>query len=118
MDINNLINYMNFSNIIWQILTPIIFSIADIITGFIQAVINKNVDSSVMRNGLLHKILIIIVIILSFVADLTFSLNFVSKIICGYVIIMETTSILENLKKSGVEVGKITEILKDKEAKK
>lgn len=118
MELETILNTLNFSNIIWQILTPIIFSLADVLTGFIQAVINKNVDSSVMRNGLLHKILIIIVVFLGFVIDATFSINIVAKIICSYIIIMELTSILENLKKAGLDFGPVTEILKNKEVKK
>lgn len=117
MELETILNTLNFSNITWQILTPIIFSLADILTGFIQAVINKNVDSSVMRNGLLHKILIIIVVFLGFVIDATFSINIVAKIICSYIIIMELTSILENLKKAGLDFGPVTEILKNKEVK-
>lgn len=114
MEIQEILQNLNFSSIAWQILAPCIFSLCDVLTGFIQAVINKDVDSQVMRNGLLHKVLIIIIILLSFVADLSLNLSFVSKIVCGYVILMETTSILENLKKSGVDIGKLTEILKNK----
>ncbi len=114
MEVNEIINNLNFSSIIWQILTPIIFSLADIITGFIQAVINKNVDSSKMRTGLLHKILIILIVLLSFVLDMAFSLTFVSKIVCGYVVIMEIMSITENLSKAGIDIGKLTDILKIK----
>lgn len=114
MDINELLINLNFSNIIWQIITPIIFSLADIITGFIQAVINKNVDSSKMRTGLLHKILIIFIIILSFLLDITFSLTFVSKTVCVYVIIMELMSIAENITKAGIDIGKLANLLKIK----
>lgn len=114
MEIQEILNTLNFSSITWQLLTPVIFSLADVITGFIQAVINKNVDSQVMRTGLLHKVLVTMIIFLSFVIDITFSLDFVSKIVCTYVIIMELTSILENLKKAGIEVGKLTEILTSK----
>ena len=112
MEIEEIIKTLNFSNIIWQILAPIIFSLADVLSGFVQAVINKNVDSSKMRSGLLHKVLIILIVILSFIADITFSLSFLSKIVCIYVIIMETMSILENLKKAGINLGKLTEIIK------
>ena len=114
MEIQEIINTINFSSISWQILTPLIFSLSDVITGFIQAVINKNVDSQVMRTGLLHKVLITIVVLLSFLADITFSLTFVSKIVCIYVIIMESTSILENLKRARLNVGKLTDILLEK----
>jgi toxin secretion/phage lysis holin len=114
MEIQEILQNLDFSSIAWQILAPCIFSLCDVLTGFIQAVINKDVDSQVMRTGLLHKVLIIIVILLSFVADISLNLNFVSKIVCGYVMLMETTSILENLKKAGVDIGKLTEILKNK----
>lgn len=49
MEFQTLLSNVNFSNFIWQILTPVVLSGVDIITGYIQAVINKNVDSSVMR---------------------------------------------------------------------
>lgn len=114
MDIQEIIQSLNFSSIIWQILTPCIFSLCDILTGFIQAIINKELDSKIMRNGLLHKVLIILVILLSFIMDLTFNLGFVSKVVCSYVILMELTSILENIKKAGIDIGKLTEILKNK----
>lgn len=114
MEIQEIINTLNFSSIAWQILTPLIFSLSDVITGFIQAVINKNVDSQVMRTGLLHKVLITLLVLLSFIADIAFSLNFISRIVCIYVIIMESTSILENLKKAGIEFGRLTEILVEK----
>lgn len=117
MELQEILENINFSNIAWQILAPLIFSFCDIVTGFIQAIINKNVDSQIMRTGLLHKVLIIIIILISFIADFSFNINFVSKIVCGYVIIMETTSILENMKKAGLDVGKLTEIVKNKEGR-
>ena len=79
MDIKELVEILNFSNIGWQILTPVIFSLFDISTGVIQAIINHDLDSSKMRSGLWHKVLVIIAIIMSFMIDITFTLNFVSK---------------------------------------
>lgn len=114
MELNQIIDGLNFSSILWQILTPIIFSLSDIVTGFIQAVINQNLESQKMRKGLLHKILIILLVLLSFVADMTFSLNFISKFICAYIILMETISIFENLSKAGLDFGKLSDLLKIK----
>ena len=105
---------LQFSNIIWQIITPLIFSFADIITGYIQAVINKNVDSQVMREGLLHKMLLIVVLILSFIMQFAFGLTFISVSVCLYICLMETTSILENLQKAGIDL-KIIDFLKGSE---
>ena len=112
MDLENLINTLNFSSIIWQIATPLIFSLCDVLTGFIQAIINNEVLSKVMREGLLHKSLIIIIVFLSFVASLTFNISLISKTVCIYVIVMETMSIVENLGKAGIKIEIIDKILK------
>lgn len=109
-----LIDKLNFSSIIWQIVTPLIFSLADVITGYIQAFINKNVDSQKMRTGLLHKILVILVIVLSFIIQFAFNINYIASVVSIYVVLMEIVSILENLKKAGVDIGRLGNILKDK----
>ena len=114
MELNEIIETLDFSSILWQILTPIIFSLSDVLTGFIQAIINNNLDSKIMRHGLLHKVLIILLVILSFVVDKTFNLPILSKIVCIYIIVMETISIFENLKKAGLNFGKLTDLLKIK----
>lgn len=110
-----LMQSLNFSNIIWQVLTPLIFSSLDILTGYIQAVINKNVDSKVMREGLLHKCLLIVAILVGYVVEYAFGINAVAQVITIYICIMEVMSILENLKKAGVDLGKLGDFLKNKE---
>jgi len=110
----NMFSDLKFTHLAWQIATPMIFSLSDILTGYIQAVINHDVDSQKMRVGLLHKALIIIVLILSYVVSYAFGLEFISSFISIYIIFMESVSITENLKKAGVEVGKIGQFLKDK----
>lgn len=102
---------LQFTNVIWQVITPLLFSLCDIITGYIQAIINKNVDSSVMREGLLHKMLLIIIMLLAFVMQFAFGLKAISITVCLYICLMETVSILENLKKAGIDL-KISEFLK------
>lgn len=114
MDLNQIIINLDFSSILWQILTPIIFSLSDVLTGFIQAVINNDLDSKKMREGLLHKCLIILLLLLSFVGDATFNLHFISKVTSIYIILMETISIFENLTKAGLDFGKLTDLLKIK----
>lgn len=112
MNFGEIIQSLSFSSILWQILAPILFSLGDIITGFIQAVINNDVDSTKMRTGLLHKILLILILFLSILLDITFNLSFCSKSVSIYIIVMEILSICENLTKAGVEMGKLSEILK------
>lgn len=109
-----LFNNLQFSNIIWQIIAPLIFSGLDILTGYIQAIINKNVDSKIMREGLLHKCLLIVAIAMGYVVQYAFNLNFVAQVITLYICVMEVMSILENLKKAGLDLGKLGDILKDK----
>jgi toxin secretion/phage lysis holin len=112
MNIQEIVNNLDFSSLAWQVFAPIIFSVVDIITGFIQAVINNNVSSKVMRVGLLHKILIVIVITTGFVGGMAFNLPIIPKFICGYIIIMETVSIFENLSKAGLDVKELIKIFK------
>ena len=112
-----IIKTLTYSSIVWQVITPLIFSGLDILTGYIQAVINKNVDSKVMREGLLHKCLLIVAIIIGYVIEYAFNLNLVAQAITIYICIMEVMSILENLKKAGLNLGKLGDILKDKEEK-
>ena len=109
-----IIKTLTFSNIVWQVLTPLIFSGLDILTGYIQAVINKNVDSKVMREGLLHKCLLIVAILVGYVVEYAFGLSAVASVITIYICVMEVMSIAENLKKAGGDLKAFGDILKNK----
>lgn len=117
MGINQVIQNLNFSSLLWQIIMTLCFILGDVIVGFISAIIQKNVDSQKMREGLLRKILLIIVIFLSFIIQYGFNITTISKIVCIYIIIMEIISILENLKKAGIDLKKLGEILNIKNDK-
>lgn len=114
MDIDYILQNFDFANIFWQFFTPIIFSIFDVITGYISACINNNADSKIMRKGLLHKVLLILLLIMAFIIDIAINITIVSKFISIYIIVMEITSILENLQKAGIEIPKISNIIKKK----
>lgn len=109
------IENLNFANIYWQIGTTLIFMLADIISGVVSASILHDIDSQKMREGLLRKVLLVLIVLLSFIVGGAFNLTFISKVVCIYIIIMETISILENLKKAGVDLGKLGELLKIKQ---
>ena len=113
-NIGEIINHLNFSSILWQVFGSLIFILADIISGVISAFIQKNLDSQKMREGLLRKILLVIVIALSFVAQQTFNITIISKVVCIYIIVMEIISILENVKKAGIDLGRLGDLLKIK----
>ena len=112
MDIMEIVNNTEFVNFAWQIGTTLIFSLADIVSGFISAVIQNNLDSKKMREGLLRKMLIIIIIFLSYIVAKALNIEIVSKIVCIYIIVMESVSILENCKKAGLDLGKLGDLLK------
>ena len=109
MNINDIIQNLNFTNVAWQIATPLLFSLFDIITGYLQARINNDVKSQVMREGLIHKFLLIIIILIGFILQYSFGINGISVVICVYICVMEITSISENLQKAGIDL-KIFEI--------
>ena len=81
-----------------------LFMVLDVVTGFSQACKTKTVSSTVMRDGLYHKLGFIGVIILGvlceyaeYYVNLGFSLPLVIPI-CSFICWTEIVSIRENLK--------------------
>lgn len=95
----------------WYILVfTLAFIALDYITGISQAIYNKALDSSVMRQGLFHKSALIGIMIVAILCEYavqhidfgngTMSLNgWLIMSVCAWVCIMELISILENLAK-------------------
>lgn len=88
----------------WGIILACIMMCADVLVGFIGAVIQHNISSSKMREGILHKILMLILIFLCFAIEVTSSHMFklpydipTCEVVCGYTVIMELASIIENI---------------------
>ncbi len=88
----------------WSILLACVMMCADVVVGFIQAAINNQLSSTKMRQGLLHKVLILILIFVCLAIEIgishTVKLPYdipTCVVVCGYVIIMELVSILENI---------------------
>lgn len=81
------------------------FIVIDFITGMIKGFKEKNFNSSIMREGLYHKSAELIFIFLAMLGDYTqkyidIGLNVpITAGVCGYVILMELGSIVENLGK-------------------
>lgn len=73
-------------------------NVLDVVTGFIQALDTKNISSKKMKHGAYSKIIIWIVVFISFIASSYFGTDIVTYV-CGYYIIMEIVSILENASK-------------------
>lgn len=88
----------------WSILLACVMMCADVVVGFIQAAINNQLSSTKMRQGLLHKVLILILIFVCLAIEVgidhTVKLPYdipTCEVVCGYVIVMELVSILENI---------------------
>ena len=88
----------------WSILLACVMMCADVVVGFIQAAINNQLSSTKMRQGLLHKVLILILIFVCLAIEIaighTVKLPYdipTCEVVCGYVIVMELVSILENI---------------------
>ena len=101
-----------------KFLISCIFIVIDFISGIIKGVREKNFNSSVMREGLFHKCGTLIILSVGYVidyaqtyVDLGFTVP-VSTTICVYIILMEITSIIENVGKINPKLlpNKIKEI--------
>lgn len=112
----------SYSHIYWIFLLPLIGAGADIITGWIQATINNNWKSVIMRTGLYRKSGELLIVVLAFVAEQAVPVIAEYKLatwISLYICIMEAVSVLENLDKAGVgfpksilrKLGKVKEEL-------
>ena len=101
---------LNFTSGYWVLLLPCIFMVADIVSGYLKAVYNKQFDSSIMRKGLMHKSGEIIVLLLFLVAHLGIGLpNYICNFVSMYIIVMEAYSICENLNNIGVKIPSFIE---------
>ena len=101
MDLSN----FSYSHIYWIFLLPLIGAGADIVTGWIQASVNNNWKSVIMRKGLYRKSGELLIVVLAFVAEQAVPVIGQYKLatwISLYICIMESISVLENLDKAGV----------------
>ena len=91
-------------NVDWcAVVTALLFVCFDFLTGIIKAIVNKNVCSTAMRNGLFHKSAFALVIILAIMCeaamthiDLGMTVPLVAPV-CAYIVLTEMASILENI---------------------
>ena len=103
--------------LVWLIFILILMGV-DVITGLIQAKINRNINSKKIGDGILKKVQILLVLIV--IAPLTIVLpNVVSTTVIIGIYLLETynelVSINENLKHAGIDtnlLGPITKLLR------
>ena len=107
-----LILSLNFATLGWKIGLPLILILVDVVSGIIQALINDDFHSTTMRQGLYHKVLEILVIVVAFALQFAFNSELVSTVIMGYIVVMELASILENLTRAGLNLGPLSKMLR------
>lgn len=86
------------------------FIALDFVTGFFQALATGTFASKVMRQGLFHKVALLLVMLLGWLVD--YAQQFVDlgvgvpvgAAVCVYIILMEVGSSLENLGKMNPEL--------------
>ena len=97
---------IEFTNDVWCVALPIILCFLDVVTGYIAAWKNKEVSSQRMRDGLSKKFGEIVLCILGWLAYLGFGLKIAATFLTTYVVVMEITSIVENVGKLDVPIPK------------
>ena len=97
---------------IWLIGLALVLSAFDIVTGWIKAIASHSFSSTKMREGLLHKIVLVLVIFLAIIlqgftahiGDTGWNIPLVSPV-CLYIAVMEVASVLENVKAAYPELA-------------
>lgn len=90
---------------LWFIGLALVLSLFDIVSGWIKAAISRSFSSTKMREGLWHKMLLMLIISLAVIlqgftahiGDTGWSLPLIIPV-CSYIAVMEVSSILENVK--------------------
>lgn len=96
---------IHFTSPIWVFLLPVIAAGADILTGLLQAGVNNNYNSSVMRKGLYRKLGEIGCVVLAYLVNTAISLPInITAFVSIYIVVMEIISVLENLSAAKVPV--------------
>ena len=88
----------------WSIALACVMMVADVVVGFIAAVINEELSSTKMRKGLLHKALMLVLIFVCLAIEIGTSHALAlpydvptCEVVCGYIMVMELVSVLENI---------------------
>ncbi len=92
---------LEFTNIIWVFILPLILMFIDIITGYINAWKNKEISSSKMRDGIGKKCAELVYILLGVLFKLAFGIDAIMYFLVIYICYMELNSIAENCDKLG-----------------
>ena len=96
-----------------MIVLALVAILLDLLTGFLlKGVLRRNVQSSLMREGLVHKSWEAALIIASALVDIALGLGMnigipqpVSTVTCGFIFLMEVASVCENALENNPELA-------------
>lgn len=97
----NVFQNIQFTNLVWAILAPLILMVLDIITGYYNAWEKNEVSSSKMRDGLGKKCAELCYIIVGIICKYAIGTSSVMYFMILYVCYMEVISLAENCDKLG-----------------
>lgn len=88
---------------LWAVIAACAMMAMDVVTGFTGAVVTKTVSSTKMREGIGHKAMLVLLIVLAVLVQ-TFSLHIgdmgwsipLIVPVCVYIVVMEVASVVEN----------------------
>ena len=96
---------IQFTSNYWVILLPVIAMVGDFVTGYLNAWIHHDIQSSKMRIGAAHKGAELLVLVLVYCVQLAIVLPVdITAVMASYLVFMEFNSIMENLDKMGVPI--------------
>ena len=88
----------------WSIIMACLMMLADIAVGFVGAAVRHDINSTKMREGIGHTVMVLVLIAVAYLLGV--GLGHVSgieteipstEVVCWYVVVMELASILENV---------------------
>lgn len=104
---NLVLENFEIQNAIWFILLPLILEILDVVTGYLNAWIQDDIQSKKMREGLGKKVGELVYCSVALLINLLFDLPSISYFITGYICFMEIMSLAENCDKLGVPMPNV-----------
>lgn len=89
---------------LWAILAACVMMAMDIVSGFVGAIVRGNVSSTKMREGLGHKAMLVLLVVLAVmvqaftlhIGDMGWTVPLILPV-CIYIVVMEVASVVENI---------------------
>ena len=95
----------------WWLIATGVMIIGDYVSGMAKAIVQRNISSQIMRNGLWHKFAYVMVVGLAAflqIASQHINLGYdmpLIPLVCGFIVLIEVSSIIENLAEVNPEIA-------------